>query len=356
MPGEEDSGASPLVVPKKKRGTHMVSLINLSEIYQGKRVLIIGGLGFIGSNLAHKLVELRADVTLVDCLIPEQGGNLFNIRGIEDKVKVNIADMREETSISYLVKGQDYIFNLAGQVFHVDSMRYPFADLDINCRGQLTVLEACRRNNPGAKIVFAGTRQVYGKPVYLPLDEEHPLRPVDINGIHKQAAEWYHLLYYNVYGLPAISLRLTNTYGPRQLVKHNRAGFTSWFIRQAIENRQIEIFGDGSQLRDFTFVDDAVNAFLLAAASQKADGQVFNLGGERPYTLLEFVQTLLKVCGSGSHKIIPFPEERKRIDIGSVYSSYSKIKEILNWEPTISLEEGLRQTVEYLKRNKAYYW
>jgi len=330
--------------------------INLKESYQGKKVLITGGLGFIGSSLAHRLVELEAYITLVDCLMPEQGGNFFNTYGIKDKIKVSTADMREETSMSYLVKEQDYIFNLAGQVFHLDSMKYPLVDLDINCRGHLTLLEACRQNNTEAKIVYAGTRQVYGKPDYLPVDEEHPLHPIDINGIHKQAAEWYHLLYHNVYGLRTTSLRLTNTYGPRQIMKHDRGGFTGWFTRQAIENKQIEIFGDGSQLRDFTFVDDVATAFLLAGASEKAAGQVFNLGGEKPYTLKEFVEILLKVCHSGSYKITPFPEERKRIDIGSIYSSDAKIRDILNWSPKIPLEKGLIQTVHYFEEYKAYYW
>jgi len=333
-----------------------MSCAKQTEVYQGKKVLITGGLGFIGSNLAHKLVELGADVTLVDCLIPGQGGNLFNIRGIEDKVRLSIADIRDESSVSCLVREQDHIFNLAGQVSHPDSMRYPLVDLDINCRGHLTLLEACRRNNPNAKIVFAGTRQVYGKPAYLPLDEQHPLHPVDINGIHKQAAECYHLLYHNVYGLRTASLRLTNTYGPRQLVRHNRAGFTGWFVRQAIDGKEIEVFGDGLQSRDFTYVDDVVNAFLLTGASEKTNGQVFNLGGERPHTLLDFVDILLKACRSGSYKIIPFPTERRSIDIGSVYSSYDKIKRVLNWSPTISLAEGLRRTVEYFKQNKNHYW
>ena len=329
---------------------------SLGQNYRGKKVLITGGLGFIGSNLAHELVKLGADVALVDCLLPEHGGNQFNIQGIEDKVELTIADIREENSMSSLAKGKDYIFNLAGQVFHIDSMRYPLFDLDINCRGYLTLLEACRRNNPDAKIVFAGTRQVYGKPIYLPLDERHPLQPVDINGIHKLAADWYHILYHDVYGLRTTSLRLTNTYGPRQLVKHNRAGFIGWFLRQAIDGQEIEVFGDGLQLRDFNFVNDVIDAFLLAGASEETNGQIFNLGGERPYTLLEFTEVLLKVCGSGSYKIIPFPEERRLIDIGSVYSSYATIKNVLGWSPKISLEEGLRQTVTYLRQNRNEYW
>jgi len=234
-------------------------------------------------------------------------------------------------------------------------MKYPFTDLDINCRGQLTILEACRTNNPGVKIIFAGTRQSYGKPDYLPLDEEHPLRPVDINGIHKMAAERYHLLYHTVYGLRTSSIRLTNTYGPRQLMKHNRGGFVGWFIRQAIDGEKIDIF-EGSQLRDFTFIDDAVDAFLLCGVSDKTDGQVFNLGGEKPYTLLEFVELLLRLCQSGSFRTVTFPAERKRIDIGSVYSNCDRIKHSLGWLPKTHLETGLTQTVNYFRQNKAHYW
>ncbi len=334
----------------------MVRNYELSEHYRSKKVLITGGLGFISSNLAHKLVRLGANVTLVDCLLPEAGGNLYNIKGIEERIKVNTCDIRDRESMNYLVKGQDYIFNLASQVFHIDSMSQPFNDLDINCKGHLTLMEACRTNNPEVRIVFAGTRQAYGNPEYLPLDENHPLRPIDINGIHKTAAEWYHLLYHTVYGILTTSLRLTNTYGPRQLVKHNRGGFTGWFIRQAIDNEEIQIFGDGSQLRDFTFVDDAVDAFLLSGASDKAEGQVFNLGGEKPYTILEFVELLLRLCHSGSCRVVPFPDERKRIDIGSVYSSYDKIKHSLGWSPETHLEAGLAQTIDYFRQNKSHYW
>jgi len=329
---------------------------DLRRLYQGKKALITGGLGFIGSNLAHRLVELGAEVTLIDCLLAHHGANPYNIREIKDSVVVKIADIRDGRAINTLVKGQDYIFNLAGQVLHLDSMEQPSVDLDINCKGHLTLLEACRAHNPEVKIVFASTRQAYGKPDYLPLVEEHPLRPVDINGIHKMAAEWYHLLYYTTYGIRSNSIRLTNTYGPRQLMKHNRGNFTGWLIRQAIENREIEVFGDGSQLRDFTFVDDAVDAFLLCGASEEAIGQVFNLGGEKPYSLLEFVILLLRICGSGSYKIVPFPEERKRIDIGSVYSSYDKIKRDLGWYPGTHLEAGLARTVDYFKKNRVNYW
>ena len=252
------------------------------DFYRGRRVMITGGLGFIGSNLAHRLVALDANVLLVDSLIPDYGGNLFNIDGIADRVHVNIADVRQSSTMNYLVSDREVIFNLAGQVSHIDSLRDPHTDLDINCRSQLTLLEACRHNNPAAKVVYAGTRQVYGRPDFLPVSEQHLVKPTDVNGINKVAGEYYHLVYNNVFGVRACSLRLTNVYGPRQLIKHNRQGFIGWFIRQAIEGAEIQIFGDGTQLRDFVFVDDAVDAFLRAGVDDACNGEVFNVGGGQP--------------------------------------------------------------------------
>ena len=224
--------------------------------------MITGGLGFIGSNIARRLVELGADVLLMDSLIPDSGANFFNINGFADRVRVNIADVRQESTMNHLVRDREVIFNLAGQVSHIDSMRDPHTDLEINCRSQLSILEACRKNNPRVKVVFAGTRQVYGKPDSLPVTEDHLVRPVDVNGVNKAAGENYHLLYNNVFNVRACSLRLTNVYGPRQLIRHNRQGFIGWFIRLALEGKEIQIYGDGSQLRDFVFVEDAVDAFL----------------------------------------------------------------------------------------------
>jgi UDP-glucose 4-epimerase len=323
--------------------------------YTGRRVLITGGLGFIGSNLARRLVELEAEVLLVDSLVPQYGGNLFNVSGIEDRVRINIADTRDPNSMRYLVQGQDYIFNLAGQVSHLDSMTDPYTDLDINCRSQLTLLEACRMHNPGVKIVYAGTRQQYGKPDYLPLDERHLMHPTDVNGINKMAGEWYHIVYNNVYGIRATSLRLTNTYGPRQYMRDARQGFLGWFIRQVVENKEITIYEPGTQIRDYNYVDDVVDAFLRAGMSDAANGQVFNLGGEH-LSLLETTKLLLEVAGSGSYRLIPFPPERKAIDIGDVYSSYAKIHTDLGWEPRIPLAEGLARTVEYYRANWQQYW
>ena len=330
--------------------------MDLRDSYQGKKVMITGGLGFIGSNLAHRLVEWGADILIVDSLIPDYGGNLFNVEDIKDKMRVNIADVRDRNSMDYLVRGQDYIFNLAGQVSHIDSMRDPYTDLEINCRSQLSLLEACRYNNPTVKIIYASTRQVYGVPDYLPVDERHLLHPADVNGINKMAGEWYHILYNNVYGIRATSLRLTNTYGPRQLMKHNRQGFIGWFIRLAIDGQEISVYGDGRQLRDLNYVDDVVASFLLAGASEEANGQVFNLGGLQPVSLLEIVEILMGLCPQASYRLVPFPPDKKRIDIGDYYGDYSKIKATLGWEAEVSLREGLAKTIDFYRQHKGQYW
>jgi UDP-glucose 4-epimerase len=326
------------------------------DSWRGRRVLITGGLGFIGSNLAIRLVDLGAEVAVVDSLIPGYGGNRFNIAPIADRVSVNVSDIRDEHALPQLLEGRDVIFNLAGQVSHIDSMERPREDLEINCAAQLSLLEAVRRVNPGARIVFAGSRQQYGRPLFLPLTEEHPLHPIDVNGINKTAGESYHLLYHEVYGLQTVSLRLTNTYGPRMLMQHARQGFIAWFVRRAVEGAEIEIFGDGRQLRDFNEVEDVVEAFLLAGASDRAVGRAFNLGHPEPVSLLELTETLLDVAGGGSYRIVPFPEDRARIDIGSVYADPSRIREELGWAPRVPLREGLARMVEYYREHRGEYW
>ena len=325
------------------------------EFYRGRSVLVTGGLGFIGSNLARQLVDLGANVLLVDAMIPDYGANPFNIEGIRDALKVNIADVRNEPIVDVLVREREVIFNLAGQVSHIDSMRDPYTDLDINCRGQLSLLEACRKFNPSAKVVFAGTRQVYGKPDRLPVDEGHLVRPVDVNGVNKAAGEYYHLLYNNVFGVRACSLRLTNVYGPRQLIKHNRQGFIGWFIRLAIEGGEIQIFGDGSQLRDFVYVDDAADAFLRAGATDAVNGDVFNVGGAEPISHMALVNLLLDVTGSGRVRCVPWPEDKKRIDIGSFYSDSTKFRRVTGWTPAVPLREGLDRTVAFFRQHLSRY-
>ncbi len=323
--------------------------------YRGRRVMITGGLGFIGSNLARELVSLGADVLLVDSLIPEYGGNLFNIDGIAERVRVNVADIRQQSTMDYLVRDREVIFNLAGQVSHIDSMRDPHTDLDINCRSQLTILEACRRNNPGVKVVYAGTRQVYGKPDRLPVDEGHLVRPTDINGINKVAGEYYHLVYNNVFGIRACSLRLTNVYGPRQLVKHDRQGFVGWFIRLAVEGREIQVYGDGSQVRDFVFVDDAADAFLRAGATDSVNGEVFNVGGSEPIAHRDLVRLLIEVAGTGSVRFVEWPKDKKAIDIGSFYADSSRFMRQTGWAARIPLREGLRRAVAYYREHLPRY-
>jgi UDP-glucose 4-epimerase len=330
--------------------------MELEDHFAGRAVLVTGGAGFIGSNLARRLVGLGARVAVVDSFVPDSGGNRFNLSDLEGRVDVHVLDMADEDAMREPVRGRALVFNLAGQVSHLDSMRDPYGDLQINCRAQLGLLEACRKHARGAKIVFAGTRQQYGRPEYLPVDERHPIRPIDINGIHKAAAEAYHLLYGRLYDLRATSLRLTNTYGPGQLMRHGRQGFVPWLIRLAIEGKQIEIFGDGRQVRDFTYVDDAVEALLSAGVRPEADGEAFNLGGERPYSLIEFVEILIGAVGGGSFARVPFPEDKRSIDIGCYYADTSKIKSALNWQPAVPLAEGLRRTVEYYRRHWTHFW
>lgn len=327
----------------------------MQEVFAGKRVMITGGLGFIGSNLAHKLVELGAQVTIVDSLIPGYGGDFYNIRDIEDKLRVNIADVRDMHSQRYLVQGQDFLFNLAGQISHIDSMTDPFTDLDINVRAQLAIVESCRHYNPQARIVHAATRQQYGRPMRLPVDEKHLVQPIDVNGINKAAGEMYFMVYTQNYDLRATSLRLTNIYGPRQLLAHNRQGFIAWFMRKVLLDEEIQIFGTGKQLRDMLYVDDAVNAFLMVAAQDAAIGEIYNVGGPRPVSLIEIVETLIRIVGRGSYRIVPFPADRENIDIGDFYADIGKIKGEIGWTPLVDLEEGLTRMAAYYGEHGKHY-
>ena len=323
--------------------------------YSGKEILITGGLGFIGSNLARSLVAQGANVTLVDSLIPQYGGNPFNIEDIRDKVSVNFCDVRDTHAMTYLIQGKDYLFNLAGQTSHLDSMTDPHTDLDINAAAQLSILEVCRKENPDIKIVFASTRQLYGKPDYLPVDEKHPIRPVDVNGINKLAGEWYHLLYNNVYGIRSCALRLTNTYGPGMRVKDARQTFLGIWIRLLLEGKPIKIFGDGLQLRDFTYVDDCIEALLLAGASDQANGKIYNLGCSEVIGLKDLAKMMVNLGFGGSFDLVPFPSERKAIDIGDYYSDFSLITKELGWVPKTDLKDGLKRTLNYYSTNFSHY-
>jgi nucleoside-diphosphate-sugar epimerase len=328
--------------------------VDIVNSFSGKNVLITGGLGFIGSSLACRLVCQETRVTLVDSLIPEYGGNLFNITDIADRVTVNISDVRDEYSMKYLVQGKDYLFNLAGQTSHMDSMQNPQADLEINALAQLFILEACRKYNPAIKIVFASTRQIYGKPDYLPVDENHPIRPVDVNGINKMAGEWYHILYNNVHGIRACALRLTNTFGPRMRIKDARQTFLGIWVRSLIDGNPFEVWG-GQQLRDYNYVEDVVDAMLLAAISEESNGRVFNLGGDERISLEDTAALLVAVHQSGGYQLKKFPEERKQIDIGDYFSDYTLINKSLGWRPQTSLKKGFRLTLDYYHQHLKNY-
>src|SRR5437870_4584049 len=324
--------------------------------FRGEKILITGGLGFIGSNLAIRLVEAGASVTIVDSLYPTCGAHYFNIEPIRNDVEIVEGDAADLSLMRRLVRGKKYVFNLAGHVSHIESMEDPFSDLHMNALAPLSVLEACRHENRGARVIYAGTRQSYGRPESLPLVETQLLKPIDVNGVSKMAGEWLHMVYDQAHGISAVSLRLVNTYGPRQLVRHARQGFVGWFIKQAIEGAEIQVFGDGQQVRGFNYVDDVVDALLIAGANDSIKGDYFNLGGIDPIPLETFVKVLLRITGRGSYRKVPFPPEKRAIDIGSVYSSFAKFNSATGWMPRVSLEEGLARTVDYYQRYQAHYW
>ena len=321
----------------------------------GKKILITGGLGFIGSNLARRLVHFDNRVTVVDSLIPEYGGNLRNLHDLRDKIVVNLSDVRDPFSINELIKDQDYLFNLAGQTSHLDSMNDPFTDLDINAKAQLSILEACRKNNPNIRIVFASTRQIYGKPQYLPVDEKHPLNPVDVNGVNKIAGEQYHLLYNDIHGIKSSVLRLTNTYGPRMRIKDARQTFLGIWIRNLIEKKPIQVYGDGQQRRDYNYVDDLVDALILGASESKAIGKVYNLGAPDPMSLSETAKIMCHGIEGASWNLVPFPEARKAIDVGDFTCDYLSFSTTFGWEPKIKFEEGIKKSLEYFRTELEHY-
>ena len=325
--------------------------INISN----KKILITGGLGFIGSNLAHRLVEHGNTITVVDSLIPEYGGNLRNLHLIQDKITVSLSDVRDVPVINHLIKGHDYLFNLAGQTSHLDSMHDPITDLDINAKAQLSILEACRKYNPDIRIVFASTRQIYGKPKYLPVDENHPRHPVDVNGINKIAGEQYHILYQEVYGIASSVLRLTNTYGPRMRIKDARQTFLGIWIRNLLQGKPIQVFGDGKQRRDYNYIEDALDALLLAATEENAVGKVYNLGASDPLSLEDTAKIMCQEIEGSDYQIIPFPEDRKAIDVGDFICDYSAFCNQFGWEPKVNFEEGIQRSFNYFKKEIEHY-
>ncbi len=320
----------------------------MADFYAGKRVLVTGGIGFIGSNLALALVDRGADVLLLDSMLPAYGADLRNLEPFRDRVRINFSDVRDRHGLRYLVREQDLIFSLAGQVSHSESMRDPMTDLEINCRSQLSLLECCREGNPDVTIVFASTRQIYGRPRYLPVDEQHPLEPVDVNGVNKLAAEMYYALYQQVYGIKTVSLRLTNTYGPRMDLVNAHKGFIGVFVKRALSGQTIQIYGSGEQRRDFNYVDDVVDALLVGGESLAAHGNVYNLGHPEPKSLNQFVEILRKHAEFDCERI-PFPPQAERIDIGDYYGKFDKFHAATGWEPKVDLESGLSKTLEYFR-------
>lgn len=327
----------------------------MKSFYKNKKILVTGGLGFIGSNLVIRLVQEGAKVTIVDSLIPSYGGNLFNIDPIKNKVKISLSDVRDTRKINKLVKNQEIIFNLAGTLSHIDSMTDPMTDLEINCRAQLSLLESVRKYNPSARIIYAGTRNQYGKAKYLPVDENHPQEPTDINGINNIAAEKYHLMYNSVYRIKTVSLRMTNTFGPRHQMKHPRQGVLNWFIRQLMDGVEVKLFGSGKQIRDVNYVDDVEGALYLIGASESGWGEAYNLGGT-PISLLEFVKKTIKIVGKGKVKLVPFPKDREAIEVGDYIASYKKITKAYGWKPKVTLEEGIESTIQFYNKYKKHYW
>ena len=321
----------------------------------GKKILITGGIGFIGSNLARKLVDLNNQVTVIDSLIPEYGGNLRNLHDIQDKITFSLSDVRDVGVINNLIKGHDYLFNLAGQTSHMDSMHDPITDLDINAKAQLSILEACRKYNPGIRIVFASTRQIYGKPKYFPVDEKHPLHPVDVNGINKIAGEQYHILYQKVYGIASAVLRLTNTYGPRMRIKDARQTFLGIWIRNLLQGKEIQVFGDGKQRRDYNYVEDVLDALLIAAIENNAVGKVYNLGAPDPLCLEDTAKIMCQAIECSDYQMIPFPEDRKAIDVGDFICDYSAFRDQFGWEPKVNFEDGIQLSLEYFRSEIEHY-
>jgi UDP-glucose 4-epimerase len=328
----------------------------VEEVFKGKKVLVTGGLGFIGVNLSMELTRLGARVTIVDNMLPRQGGNLFNIHEVEDKVRVNFSDVRNELSMNHLVKGKDFVFHLAGQVNHVDSMRNPIQDLEINCHGTLVLLEALRHCNPSARVIFAGTRGEYGSSVKLPVDEDHPTNPKGIYAVTNLTAEKMVLVYDNIYGIKGACLRITNTYGPRHQMAHDEFGVFNWFIRKAMDGEDIPVFGDGRILRDFLYVDDLVQCLLITAGTDAAYGDVFNVGTGIPVSFNDLARKIVEIAGSGRAIFTEFTREREEVEPGDYYADITRITMRTGWTPKTSLEDGIARTIDYYRTCKKEYW
>ena len=324
--------------------------------FKGKKVLVTGGLGFVGSSLSIKLVELGADVLIVDNMLPREGGNMFNIEPVKDMLKVNISDIRNATSMNHLVKGIDYVFHIAGQVNHVDSVKNPLNDLSINVEGTLIIMEALRMNNPDAKVIFTGTRGEYGSSLKLPVAESHAINPIGIYAITNFAAERIVLTYHNLHNIKSVCLRITNTYGPRHQMAHDEYGVFNWFIRRAMDSEVIHLFGDGRILRDYLYIDDLTESLIATALSDKVYGEVYNIGSGVPLSFIELANKIIEISGSGKVDYTEFTSERKALEPGDYYADITKIKNAIGWQPKTTLDDGIKKTIDYYRKNKKHYW
>jgi len=329
---------------------------DIRETFRDTNVLITGGLGFIGSTLAIKLVACGANVTLLDAMLPGHGGNLFNIEPVKSDVIVNFCDIRDEHSVNHIVRDKDYIFHLAGQNDHIVSQRDPFQDIDINVKGSLVLLEACRKSNPSARLIYTGTRGEYGSVAELPAHEDSPINPKGIYELSSLTVQKIFKIYNDNHGIQSVTLRLTNIYGERAQMLHSRFGVVNWFIRLALDNQPIQVFGDGQILRDFLHVSDCADAILMAACTEAAYGEVLNVGGDQPTSFLELVKIIIEEAGSGSWDFAPFSAERAMQEPGDFYSDISKIRRMVGWEPKVPLREGIRRTLDFYREHRGHYW
>lgn len=327
----------------------------MENYYKNKNVLITGGLGFIGSNLAHKLIELGANISIIDNLNPLYGGNTFNILDKEKEIELIVNDVRDTNVIHPLIVKSDIIFHLAAQVSYIDSLNIPFEDLDLNARATLNILETCRKYNPKSKIIFSSSRMVYGKSDRAIITEQAETNPLSLYGIHKLTSEKYLLMYYKDFGIPCSILRLTNPYGPRQQVKHSKYSLVGWFIRQAMEDKVIKIYGEGLQLRDYIFVDDIVDAMIKCGETEKAIGEIINIGTGTSSKFSDMVHSVVKCVKSGKVEYIPWPENYERVETGDINVDISKLQKLTAWKPKVTLEEGIKLTYEYYKKHISNY-
>ena len=325
-------------------------------MFSGKRVMITGGLGMMGSTIAHKLVKYGAEVTIVDAHIEPYGANLFNILEIRDLLKINVADIRDKEAMKVLVKDKDIIFNLAGQVSHNDSMENPFLDADINYSGHLNVLENVRKYNPTVILMHAGSRLQYGRIQAIPVNEEHPLRPRTPYALNKVAAENMYRFYHEMYNIPCVLFRIANPYGPRSQMKHHKYSIINWFVRQVMDDKPITIFGKGEQIRDYIYIDDLADAFLATCVNPKCNGEIYNVGSGSGTTFKDMVETIIQVIGKGKIEHIPWPDDYINVETGDYVADIKKISEAANWKPETDLKTGIKLVYQYYSRYRSFYW